>query len=135
MWNSVIARTAGAKSWARASDEERARRIANLRAHDRDGSRSRGGRKGGAATAAYYRSLPPAAKTAKLIQILFAEAVARARKQGHVDPQFLVPYQPRPIAHPSGRKPKRNKSRDKRRRERALEQAYLQSQLEDRWRC
>jgi hypothetical protein len=75
----------------------------------------------GSQTALYYRSLSPQDSYEKYLQILYAQLVARARKQGLPDP--IVTRQelfvPRRIEHPDGRPPKINRWRRRKAQERA----------------
>jgi hypothetical protein len=126
-FNSEIGRVAGQRAWALTSEADRLER--GLRFGDK---RSLGGQRGSAATARYYHTLKPEDRTEKYIQILFAQAVARARAKGHLDPVFTRQeiYQPRPIAHPEGRPPKRNRWRDKKRAEREAQKNAQASSAE-----
>jgi hypothetical protein len=81
----------------------------------------------GAAMAAWFASLPAASQRERVASLLAWEMRAKARKAGEPEPVITITreeiFEPRPIPHPEGRPPRRNKSRDRRQAQAAQAQA------------
>jgi hypothetical protein len=116
-FNSETARIAGERSWAVASQADREQRLKRLAAAI--GSRSFGGKKGGAANVEAWRAMSPQDQAEVILQTHVREMKGVARKNGFPEPVITRAeraelFVPRKVSRPSGKAPVKNKWRERR---------------------